>query len=96
MFSKYIVFDFNLRKLVYLTSIVLSERVRPSTFVHINSLGALPANTATFGAGSGQIWLDDISCIGNETGLISCETNSPGDNDCTHAEDAGVFCRDSE
>ncbi|KAL4219354.1 scavenger receptor [Mactra antiquata] len=53
---------------------------------------ALPLGAAAYGAGSGKIWLDDVSCFGNESSLMACDTNAPGDNDCMHSEDVGVIC----
>jgi hypothetical protein len=43
--------------------------------------------------GSGEIWLDNVACSGDETGLIDCRANPLGDNNCVHDEDAGVRCR---
>ncbi|PIK48882.1 Galectin-3-binding protein A [Apostichopus japonicus] len=45
---------------------------------------------ASFGEGSGEIHLDDLSCIGDESNLLSCG-HSAIDN-CSHGEDAGVVC----
>ncbi|XP_071842148.1 uncharacterized protein [Apostichopus japonicus] len=46
---------------------------------------------ASFGAGTGEIHLDDVGCGGDETELLSCSYTS-FDN-CNHGEDAGVICR---
>ena len=46
---------------------------------------------AQFGAGTGNIFLDDVMCSGFETFLIECFANF--NHDCIHAEDAGVICR---
>ena len=45
---------------------------------------------AYFGEGSGDIFLDELACTGNEQRLSDCATDLS--HDCTHAEDAGVRC----
>uniref|UniRef100_A0A669CHM5 Deleted in malignant brain tumors 1 protein-like n=1 Tax=Oreochromis niloticus TaxID=8128 RepID=A0A669CHM5_ORENI len=47
---------------------------------------------AHFGDGSGLIWLDDVSCSGNERSIIQCQHRRSGKNSCTHNKDAGVIC----
>ena len=49
--------------------------------------------SAGFGQGSGPIWLDSVTCTGNESTLASC--GHLGVNitkSCSHAEDTGVRC----
>ncbi|XP_035663829.1 deleted in malignant brain tumors 1 protein-like [Branchiostoma floridae] len=49
-----------------------------------------------FPEGTGNIWLDNLNCAGNESSVAGCEINRWGDHDCTHKEDAGVVCEAEE
>uniref|UniRef100_A0A8C3RBE3 Macrophage receptor with collagenous structure n=1 Tax=Cyanoderma ruficeps TaxID=181631 RepID=A0A8C3RBE3_9PASS len=51
---------------------------------------AVSAFTAT--AGTGQIWLDDLSCKGAEITITDCMKRDWGSHNCNHGEDAGVEC----
>ena len=55
--------------------------------------GAVSApGSARFGAGSGQIWLDDVACLGSESSILYCGHNGWGSHNCGHSEDASVIC----
>lgn len=47
---------------------------------------------ARFGQGTGNIWLDDMSCTGTEDNLAHCQARPWGQSNCNHGEDAGVVC----
>lgn len=47
---------------------------------------------AAFGAGSGEIWLDQVQCSGRETKLEDCHHSPWGQNNCRHDEDVGIVC----
>ena len=50
-------------------------------------------NYGSFGQGSGPIWLDSVSCTGNESMLISCaHLGINVTRSCSHSEDAVVRC----
>ena len=51
------------------------------------------ALSASFGQGSGPIWLDSVKCSGTELTLASCGHLGVGiTRSCSHSEDAGVRC----
>ncbi|XP_072288954.1 scavenger receptor cysteine-rich type 1 protein M130-like isoform X2 [Eucyclogobius newberryi] len=58
----------------------------------------IPVSVSTgssFGRGKGQIWLDNMECIGAETALTQCPHSGLGNHNCGHEEDAGVTCLDT-
>ena len=56
--------------------------------------GALEATfRAAFGEGTGQIWLDNMQCKGEETSISHCAHSGWGVHNCGHSEDAGVVCQ---
>uniref|UniRef100_A0A672U6K9 Soluble scavenger receptor cysteine-rich domain-containing protein SSC5D n=1 Tax=Strigops habroptila TaxID=2489341 RepID=A0A672U6K9_STRHB len=52
----------------------------------------LASGSARFGWGAGPIWLDDVSCTGQETDFFQCPAKMWGIHNCHHGEDAGVVC----
>uniref|UniRef100_W5NEN7 Soluble scavenger receptor cysteine-rich domain-containing protein SSC5D n=1 Tax=Lepisosteus oculatus TaxID=7918 RepID=W5NEN7_LEPOC len=54
----------------------------------------LAPGAATFGQGTGHIWLDDVSCTGSETSLLQCGNRGFGVHNCAHSDDAGAVCSD--
>ncbi|XP_070176422.1 scavenger receptor cysteine-rich domain-containing protein DMBT1-like isoform X2 [Littorina saxatilis] len=53
---------------------------------------AVATGVASFGQGSGPIWIDDLSCTGTETNIAFCRHSGFGITNCDHTEDAGVYC----
>ncbi|XP_026066298.1 scavenger receptor cysteine-rich domain-containing group B protein-like [Carassius auratus] len=49
--------------------------------------------SAYFGEGSGQIWMDNVNCTGNESALSKCAYLGLEHNDCSHSKDVGVICQ---
>ncbi|XP_033891791.3 neurotrypsin-like [Acipenser ruthenus] len=45
-----------------------------------------------FAVGTGQIFLDDVSCSGKESCLVQCGRREWRKHDCTHQEDVSVVC----
>ena len=56
--------------------------------------GALSAlRYAAFGRGTGQIWLDDVQCVGDEIAISDCYHRGWNVHNCGHHSDVGVVCR---
>ena len=51
--------------------------------------------SAYYGRGMGPIWLSKLSCFGNEPSLFECSQLSLGTKNCTHSDDAAVYCYDT-
>lgn len=49
-------------------------------------------SVAKFGPGSGQIFLDNVQCKGNEPGLSFCRHRGWFAHNCTHNDDVGIVC----
>ncbi|XP_025112202.1 deleted in malignant brain tumors 1 protein-like isoform X2 [Pomacea canaliculata] len=58
----------------------------------LSTASPISVGIASFGQGTGRIWLDDVLCSGTESSLVSCRHSSFGTNDCRHSEDVGVLC----
>ena len=59
--------------------------------------GAVQATTGpTFGPGKGPVYLDQVSCKGNEPSLALCGHDGWRESNCDHNEDAGVVCVNGE
>jgi hypothetical protein len=54
--------------------------------------GATAITGAAVPNGVGQVWLDNVQCLGTESRLTDCVTGSLGPNACGHEEDVGVTC----
>ena len=55
--------------------------------------GAIRApHSGHFGQGSGNIWLDNVHCLGNESSIENCAHNGWDVENCDHSEDASVVC----
>ncbi|NXQ12999.1 DMBT1 protein, partial [Peucedramus taeniatus] len=60
---------------------------------HLGCGPALEApGAARYGRGEGPIWLDDVTCTGEERDFFRCAHRTWGEHNCHHGEDAGVVC----
>ena len=47
---------------------------------------------APYGIDSGPFWIDNVTCVGHESGLQQCDYNSSGINSCRHHDDFYISC----
>ena len=50
------------------------------------------SSLVSFGEGTGPIYLEDLSCVGDEHNLTECPNLNWGVHDCDHSKDVGVSC----
>ena len=61
-------------------------------FVLVHRRGGRILSNNSYGAGTGQIWLDGVQCNGTETSIADCPHNVWGTHDCGHNEDVSISC----
>ena len=44
------------------------------------------------GGGVGEIWMEGVTCAGDEAGIHACPFHGWRNTECTHYEDVGVRC----
>ena len=47
---------------------------------------------AFYGEGNGQVWLNNLYCVGTESSIKNCLHGGWGMNNCSHSQDVGVKC----
>ena len=55
-------------------------------------VGGIAYSNAWFGAGTGPIFLDDVSCTSSASQLLECSSRPILTHNCQHSDDAGVAC----
>ena len=47
----------------------------------------------SFPGATGDIWMDEVRCLGKETALSQCAFDGWANHNCGHAEDVGITCQ---
>ena len=66
--------------------------IKYNTVLIIVIIAGTAYTSAHFGAGSGNVWLEDVACSSTNTKILQCSSSPIGQDTCTHSEDAGVGC----
>ena len=66
-------------------------------FISHSDGDGLQGSNSKFGqASSGNFWLDNVRCSGNEASIEKCTHNGWGDENCAASEAAKVICKKSK
>ena len=57
------------------------------------SFGAIPRYGASYGEGSGPIFISQLQCSGSESNILDCARDMYAVRHCKHYQDAGVECQ---
>ena len=60
------------------------------TLLTFTPIGVIAVSGGRFPDGTGAMNMDDLECNGTESSLFDCMFSE--NSDCSHSEDAGVFC----
>jgi len=63
-----------------------------SLALYLNFTGGRAYRNSHFGAGSGQIFLDNVQCSSSSNQLLECPSRPILSHNCLHSADAGVGC----
>ena len=55
--------------------------------------GATPHYGASYGQGSGPIFISQLHCNGSESNILDCARDMYSVRHCEHSQDAGVECQ---
>ena len=60
--------------------------------VHVLFVDSTAYYEAAFGAGSGDIFLENVQCSSSSSQLLECQSSQLLASNCDHNNDAGVGC----
>lgn len=82
----------HMRKIYHNVGPYHKQTVNLAHVLAVDSQGAVAFPRGRYGAGTGTIWLDDVSCAGSEQYLDMCAYRPWGHSNCAHREDVSVSC----
>ena len=73
-----------------------SQVIHDIVYLHLTVTTSF--TSAAFGVGTGPIWMSGLTCVGTETSLFSCNSNTPLGSvelttTCAHTNDVAVRCQ---
>ena len=68
----------------------IADRLKHTCCNTVRYIGTKTHND--YGAGSGQIWLDNVQCNGTERDIDDCTHTAWGVHSCEHHDDVAILC----